>query len=464
MTVRIILAAAFLAASFPIAASAAPMTLTDAVAFALDHTPAVASKVAAVRAAEHTVAIQRGVAFPVVDGQLINSSSKSSNYQGAYGVIGLSPQNEFSQNTAQIGTNYTLYSGGLAYLQLTSARASLAQAQEDLANTEDQIATNVTNAYFTVVQKTSIVTVDESDLSYQDALVVAAKAKEKAGVAAGVDVLKAQVAQNKSASTLVGARADVDNARELLAQTIGAPLDQQFVFPAAVPQPPLPNEPVATLQDVALASRPDIKAASESLTAAQATRKGWNRELFPTVQIGASFGNQLSPTTQQYGPIPGCTPTVTNSCEEPIPRQGSPGFWQISATTTLSLPLVDYNQRHSERVSDDAQVNSAQMLLDQARTQAQIDVRQSYRAAQAALAQLAYAKTESQLGSESARIAQLQYAHGLITLADVIQTQEQAVVAESDLVGARVSYVDAVVKLRVSLGVYDAKSAVADLH
>lgn len=454
-----IAAAAFVAAAtFPIAASAAPMTLPDAVTYALAHSPVVAQKYAAVATAAHSLAQARGNAFPTINGQLSNYMSKSSNFQGVYGIIGGSQQNIYSQNTAQIGTTYTLTTGGLSFLQLTAARANDAQAREDLANTENQVASTVTNAYYDVVQKRAIVSVDEADLSYQNVLAGVAKAKERAGVVAGVDVLKAEVAQNKSASTLVAARADVDNAREALAQAIGSPLDQHFVFPNAITQPPMPKQAVAQLERIALASRPDVKAANESLIAAQTTRKTWARELFPNVQLGASFGNQYSPTSFSGAY---CNPANPSQCTV-IPR-GSPGFWSLSAQTTFTLPFVDYNQRHAERVSDDAQVQSAKLLLDQARTQVEVDVRQTYRAAQTALAQLAYAQQEAKLGRESARVATLQYQRGISTLADVIQTQQQSVIAQSDLVNARVAYIDAIVKLRVSLGIYDARSAVADL-
>jgi outer membrane protein len=435
----------------PVAASAAPMTLNDAIAYALNHSPTVAQQYAAARAAEHVLAQQRANAFPTVNGELQNSLGKSANYGGAYAAIGIPVQNIFSQNTAQIGTNYTLDTGGLAFLQLASARASAAQAEETLVSTENQVATSVTNAFYGVVQKQAIVGVDASDLEYQNVLVSAAKAKEHAGMAAGVDVLRAQVNQTKSASTLVGAHADVDDAREDLAQSIGASLDQSFVFPKVIAEPKLPSQSVSTLEDIALNARPDVLAARSGVAAAEFTRKGWGRELFPTVQIGAAFGNQLS--TIQY-----------NQFGEPVAHpSGTPGFWTVQATSTLSLPLVDYGQRRTERVNDDAQLVSAQRTLDQARTQVQIDVRQTYRAAQTALAQLDLAQDESRLGLESARIAQLQYAHGLIALSDVIQAQQESVTAQSDLVAARVSYINAIVKLRVSLGTYTAQSAVADL-
>ncbi len=448
------------------------MTLQDAISFALDHSSTVAQQYAAARSAEHSLAIARGTAYPTVNGSLQSALGKSANYGGAYAAIGLSQQSVFSQNTAQIGTSYTLDSGGLAFLQLASARASAAQADETLAGTENQIATTVTNAFYNVVQKQAIVVVDESDLHYQGVLVDAAKAKEHAGMAAGVDVLRAQVNQAKSASTLVGARADVDDAREDLAQTIGAPLDQAFAFPAEIAQPKLPTQTVDALEDIALNTRPDVKAALEGVAAAKYTRKGWDRELFPNVQIGAAIGNQFSPTLavqeqeefdEEYlecieFPVPGVP------CIHEMAQRGAPGFWSIQATSTFTLPLVDYGQRHAERINDDAQLASAERSLDQARLQAQLDVRQSYRGAQTALAQLSYASDEARLGTESARIAQLQYEHGLIALSDVIQAQQQSVTAQSDFVSARVSYVEAVVKLRVSLGTYTAQTAVADLE
>ena len=453
------LAAALLgaAAALPIAASAQPMTLGDAVSYALDHDPAIAQKYATVAQSEHSLALARESAFPTVNGSLSNYMSKSSNYGGAYAAIGAQQVPVVSQNTAQIGTNYTISTGGLALLQLTAARAQTAQAQKDLANSEDQLASSVTNAYFTVVQKRANVSVDESDLSYQNALVNAAKAKEHAGVVAGVDVLRAQVAQAKSASALVGARADVENARETLAQTIGAPLEQQFAFPERVAEPALPTQPLDRLETIALANRSDVAAADASLAAARATRKGWDRELFPQVQIGAAFGNQFAPTSA--GQIVG-----VDSNGKPITiARGTPGFWTLSANTTFQLPFVDYGARRTERASDDAALAAAVAAERQAKEQAQLDVRQSYRAAQTALAQLAFARDESRLSLESARIAQLQYQRGLIALSDVIQTQSQSVASQFDLVSARVAYVDAVVKLRVSLGIYDAKSAVADL-
>lgn len=442
------------------------MTLPDAVAFAIDHSSTVATDRASLASAQHAVALQRGVAWPTVNGTLQSFLAKSANFQGTFAAIGAAQQNVVSQNTASVGfNNWNLTTGGFSFLALASSRATAEQAQNTLANAEDQVASTVTNAYYGIVQKQAIVDVDKITLDAQNVLVDVAVAKEKAGVAAGVDVLQAKTSAAKSESSLVADKAAVDDGSEALAQQIGAPLDTHFAVPKDVPQPPIPKGSVDSLVAIANANRPDVAAAREAVLAARYTRRGWNVELYPQISLSANMGNQFSPTSaaqEQVSEEQLCRFYGIAPCPS-VPR-GSPGFWSLQAVSTFSLPLVDYNARHSERVNDDAQLASAETSFTQTRLQAELDVRQSYRAAQTALSQLMWAKQESGYGTESARIAQLQYKAGVKTIYDVLQAQLSAQQALDDYVNARVNYVDAVVKLRVSLGTYDARSAVMDLQ
>lgn len=462
--------AATLLAAAPVAAAAAapaPMTLPDAVSYALQHSSSVATQRASLTQAQHALALQRGVAYPTVDATLQSILAKSANYQGAYAVIGAQQQNVVSQNTAQVGiANWNLTTGGFSFLALAAARAQEAQAANTLANTEDQIAATVTTSFYDIVQRQAIVQVDRITLQYQNDLVDVAKIKEKAGVAAGVDVLQAKTSAAKSESSLVADKASVADASESLAQQIGAPILTPFATPTAVPEPPLPHGSVQSLVAIAEANRPDVAAARESMLAAQYTRRGWNVELFPQIAISAGIGNQFSPTSvvaEQNQINQEClSGAIPPPC--PVVPRGSPGFWSLQAVSTFTLPLVDYNARHSERVNDDAQLASAKTGFAQTQLQSEEDVRQSYRAAQTAQSQLSWAKQEAAYGVESARIAKLQYQAGVKTIYDVLQAQQAATQAVTDAIAARVNYVDAIVKLRVALGTYDARTAVADLQ
>jgi outer membrane protein TolC len=428
----------------------AALTLAGAVQFALSHSPTIAKQVAVVSQMESAYVRARSQTFPGVVGLLQNQVSKSANFSGQFSVIGASQASVFSQNTAQLGTSY-LFNGGLNHYLSLAAKQQYEQAQADLRRTEQTVTNDIANAYFTLAAKNEGVRLDQGDLRYQQLLVAVARAKERAGVAAGVDVLSAQAAEAKSRYTLASAQADAQNASESLAQIIGASLDTAFDVPAQPAQPTLPAQPLDTLIAIAQANRPDVASAQDAVAIAQTNRRSADTDLYPQIQTFASMGNQFSPTLAvqqaQFGPV----------------HRGNLGFWNIGATTSISLPFVDWGARRANHRNLNEQIVASQANLEATRAQAEIDVRQSYRSAQTALAQLASAQDETRYATEAARIAQLQYAHGLITLVDVQQRQQAALSAQVDLYNARVAYATSIVKLRVALGLATPQEAVADL-
>jgi len=445
----------------PASAGAAGLNLAQTVRYAIEHSPQVIKQQAVVAQMHQQYVKLHSVSLPNLIGQLQNYSQKSNNLQGNFAIAGLSQQRTFSQNTAQIGSNYTFDTGFLSTLQAYAAKAQEAGAQADLRQIRDQLANTVAADFYAIATKDETARLASSDVQYQHVLLTVAQAKSRAGVAAGVDVLRAQASEEKSRSTLVADQSQAADARETLAQLIGAPLDTVFDIPAEIAQPPLPAESLDRLIAIAQANRPDVVSAQSTLAAAQLTRKGFDRELFPQVQMSAFFGNQFSPTNAVL--LQNQLNSQFPPGQAPIVPRGSPGFWQLQAISTFTLPLWDYGARRAERQNDDAQVAAAQNGLDTATQQVALEVRQAYRAAQTAKVQLQYAGGEVRAAVESARVARLQYENGLIAISDVLQAQEAALSSQIDLYNARVAYVEAVIKLRVALGIYDAPGAVAGL-
>jgi outer membrane protein TolC len=439
------------------------MSLAEAVRYALAHSPAVTRQEAVVAQAHDTYIKQRAATLPPVTAQLQNTSDKSNNLQGNFAQVGLRQQSVFSQNTAQIGTQYTLYTGGLSVLQKLVAAEQLDSAKADLRKIQNQLATDATTDFYAIATKNNTVEVDRGDVTYKHALVQIAQAKVNAGVAAAVDVLQAQANEAQSRSTLVASANDAQSARDALAQLIGAPLDTPFAVPQLVAQPPLPAQPLDALIAIAQAHRPDVASSKDALSVALLDRKTLDQDLFPTVQFAARFGNQFTPTSAGQASICTFDPKLCGGTSTTVAR-GNPGFWELGATSTFSLPLIDYGLRKANRENFDQQIASARSTLDQTDEQVAVDVRLAYRAAQTALAQLRYTQIEVKAGVESARVARLQYQNGLKALSDVISAQQTGLTAQIDYYNARVNYVDAIVKLRVALGIYDAESAVADLR
>lgn len=428
----------------------AVLTLSAAVSYALAHSPAVSKHLAAVSAARAEYVQTRSKSLPGITGSLQNTMQKSQNYAGVYSIIGTPQASVYSQNTAQLGTSYT-WNGGLAHIQTLIARQQYEQAESQLHQAQEQVTNDVTNAFYGLAAKNETVRLDAADLRYQDVLVRVAQAKERAGVAAGVDVLSARAEQQKSLYALQAALADAQNARESLAQSIGAPLTTVFAVPFEIVQPPMPSGKLDALISVALENRPEIVSSKYNLDIAQLNRRTADTDLFPQVQTFAGFGNQFSPTL-----------AVQQSAFGPVSR-GNPGFWNIGVTSTISLPLLDWGARRANHRNLDEQIALAQADLQTTGTQVELDVRESYRSAQTALAQLRSAQDETRFALEASRVARLQYEHGLISLTDVLQRQQTSLSAQTDLFNARVAYVDALVRLRVALGTYTPERAVADL-
>lgn len=454
-------------------ARADTFTLQQTVKYALTHNTAIAAKRAALAQAEATYTKQHATEFPPIVANLQNQFEKQSNYAGSLAQYGVAPIPNFSQNTAQIGTQWTLYNGSYNQILTQQYRRQVEQARADLRQTQTQTTAKLVEMFFAIASRQNMLALAQVNLIYLEAVLTIAQEKAKAGLVAGVDVLRAEVGVEQAQVVLLNAQSDRETARESLAQSIGAGLDSQFAVPAALPRPPLPGVAEASLIDIAEHNRPEVAAAAADLAVAQLSRSVIDTDLLPQISVFASFGNQTSPTSfvDQQNQI-----TLLNQECAGHPNQiscigfpfsnvvrGTPGFWDIGATSSISLPILDYGTRATAHHSANAAVESAQLALDSAKSAAQADVEESLRGAQTAQAALVYQRRAADLGTEASRIAELQYRNGLISLTDTKAAQQSSMQAQADFFDAQVGYINAVVKLRSALGTFDPLSTVADL-
>ena len=455
------------------AAWAGTLTLQQTVAFALAHNPTIAAKQAALAQAESDYTRQHAAEFPPVAASVSNQLEKQSNYAGSLAQYGIAPIPNFSQNTAQIGTQWTLYNGSLDQILSKEYYRKVEEVRAELRQTQTQTTAKLVDMFFSIANYQHLLDLAQANLNYQQALLQVAQAKERAGMVAEVDVLRAEVGVEQTQVVLLNSQSDRETARESLAQTIGAGIDTNFAVPGTLPDPPLPALPVADLIQIAQRNRPEIAAAAAGVAIAQLSRATIDTDLLPQVNVFAAFGNQTSPTgfVDQQNQI-----TQTNQECARYPNEiacigypfanvvrGTPGFWNIGATSSLSLPIVDYGTRAAAHRSANKAVDSAQLSFDSAKTAAQADVTDSLRRAQTAHEALFYQRRALDLGAEAARIAALQYKNGLISLTDTKAAQATSLQAQAELFSAQIVYINAVVKLRSALGTFDPIAIVADL-
>jgi len=443
-----------------------PLGLDATVAYALEHSVQIIEQRATLARAQSDLVKARAAELPSIVGTLQNTMDKSSNLQtDQYGVV---PPSVYSQNIAQIGSQFTLFNDSQRISE-QEARRRFDRAQADLQSTKRKISGDVVSAFYALVGKDQKIRLVERDQAYQQQLLDSAQTQERVGRVAGVDVMRAQVNVIHSESAAASARAEVADARESLALQIGAPLETPFALPTTVAEPPLPATPVERLIKTALTYRPEIAAARADLEVAVLSNAKVDADLYPQIALSGAFGSQVTPT--QYGPeqtqidAQNAASVAQYQFEQalnpaypwPLPvklppvQRNVPGFWQFQVQSTWSLPLIDFGQRHAAHQAARAAINEQLRAYDNARANVEFDVRSALRNAQTSAVGLSFAKASVALADEAARIAQLQYAHGLMSFTDAAASEQTDLSTQADLINARDAYIVSLTKLRLAL-------------
>ncbi len=429
--------------------NAAPqvMSLQQAVDFALAHNQTVLKAVASAADAGAALARDRAVTLPTINGVLQSDLVKSANTSGQFAQIGAAITPTFSQNTAQLAATFN----GLNLTNIytaRSAKASYDQANEQLYLAREQTTLDVETAFYRVVQDVQITEIANENVNYNRVLQEIAEVNFRAGKVAGLDELKAQVAYTSAVEQHSSAEADQEDARENLAQLIGAPMTQQFALPAAPPEPPLPNLDKTVLDKLALANRPEVAIAQAQLDAAYISNSLVDAPNRPNIQMTGAWGNQVSPTNNAQ--------LFTECTASGIPpaqcQPGASHFYQIQIFSQWSLPLVDYGTVHSGHVSAHREIDAQTAALDTAKQGALVDVDQAVRRLLVERDNLTLAQKNVAVAKQAAYISAVQYKVGIISQTDVSAAQQSYLSAARELLDAQVAYVLGIAALKKATG------------
>jgi outer membrane protein TolC len=425
------------------------MTLQQAVDFALAHDATVLKAQATVSSAGAILARDRATTLPTVNALAQNQMEKSAN-NGQFAQIGLFVSPTFSQNTAALAASFN----GANLTNIEQARAdkqAYDQAQQQLALDREQAILDVETSFYTIVRDVELTDIARENVNYNQALMQVADVNFKAGKVAGLDRLKAQVAYTSALEQLASAQADQEDARENLAQLIGASMTQQFVIPEAVPEPSLPNLDRMALDQLALANRPEVTIAQSQVTAAEISNALVDAPNRPNVQVSGEWGNQFSPTNN--GTILNNYDACVASGEPPQLCSPSPShFYVISINSIWTLPLLDWGTLHAAHGNARREIDVQEASLAMAKQQTLIDVDQAVRRLLVDRDNLQLAKSNVEVAKEAAFISAAQYKVGIISQTDVTATQQSYLTAARDLLNARIDYLLGIATLKKATG------------
>jgi len=446
-----VLAALAIAGSMLAAAPAAatPMTLAQAVQFAESHNQQVLVAKAQWVQAGATLATDRAAQLPNVQGIAQSSMSRSANYAGNFAQIGVPVQPNVSQNTAEVAGSQSVFNLQNE-LVADAARHAYDQAQQNYRLVKEQTVLNVETSFYTYAQDVQLVALAKADLGYQEQLYAIADANYKSGLVAGIDRLKAQVQRTTSEESLASATADAEDARENLAQTIGADPMQAFTVPASIPAPPMPATDQRALDAIAFAHRPELEIAKDALDIAVLDNGLIDAPNRPTIALQGGWGNQVAPTSFARNDLPPFPAPPPNGCGDPY--CGPTHFYTIALTSQLLLPLLDWGTLHAQHNGAHANIDSQTAAYDTAKSQSIIDVDQAVRRLIVDDQNLGLATQNASVAMQAAKIAQVQYKVGLGSQIDVTTAEQTYLQAAKQLLDAQVAYALAADRLKFATG------------
>lgn len=370
--------------------------------------------------------------LPTVQGSIQETAQQTNLAALGFGKFGGFPGGSipliigpFSYSTAEAQANIPLFN----WSNIQSFRGSKLQAQAaelSLKDARDMVVLAVGNAYLEIIASAARVDAIQAQVNTAQVLFNRASDQKKAGTSPGIDVLRAQVELQQQQQSLVVQKNQLEKDKLTLGRVIGLPIGQQFTV--ADPTPPIPLEAL-NLDDAvakAYAHRSDYKAADLQVKAAEKAVDAAKAQWYPTLGVSGYYGDQ--------------GPTLSNS------------HGVFSVTGSLNFNIFDGRRIRSEVLQREADLANAKNQFQNLKGQIDYDVRNALLDLKASNEQVAVARSNSQLASQTLSQAQDRFAAGVADNLEVVQAQESSATASQNLINALYSNNVAKVELARALG------------
>jgi NodT family efflux transporter outer membrane factor (OMF) lipoprotein len=269
------------------------------VAEAFRANPTVAAAQATLRAAQESVAVQRGAYFPSVS--LGAGASRNKEAVDVLSPTLTSGEPLFNLYTAQVNVAYVLDLAGGNRRAVESAAASADASRWQLEATYLTVAGNVVTAAIQLAGLDEETAAAARAVALERELLAILKRELELGAVAGLDVAAQETALAQAEAAVPPLVRQREATRHLLATLLGRlPADAPAAPPLAALA--LPTQLPLGVPSALVTRRPDVRAAEANLHAATATVGVNVANLLPQLSIGASFGSTATQTGELFKP------------------------------------------------------------------------------------------------------------------------------------------------------------------
>jgi len=280
-------------------------------------------------------------------------------------------------------------------------------------NTRELVVLTVMDLYFQAVSAVSRVRAVEAQVNRAQVLNTRAADLKAAGVAPGIDVLRAQVELQTEQQRLIQAQNDFSRRKLNLARAIGLPLGQEFTLADGLPGGAAPSESLQDLLSRAWANRSDAKAADSRLRAAEEAVKAARAENLPTLHVDGNYGA--------------------------IGRSPASSHGTYSIAGSVQFPIFNSKSK-SDTMEKEALLHQRQAEADSLHGHIELDVRAALLELQSAQEQYKVAQSALDLVRQQLDQAQDRFAAGVANNLEVVQAQEALALADENVIASLYSF------------------------
>jgi outer membrane protein len=402
------------------APAAAPLTLQQAVAIALEKNPVRKAAMADQRAAAADVREKRAAFLPhitfsetatrgndpvYVFGTKLRQQVFSPTDFALNALNTPTPRGNFA---TRFGGSWNIFDSFASQLKVARAQKMRQAAGEQLQRTDQEVVFHVVEAYFGVLLASRQLDVAQQAERTAQSILDHSQARYEAGLVVEADLLSAQVNLASRRQQTIQARNAVALAQAQLNNALGLTTDTPHQPAEALAERALPAAPLADLERTALEHRPDLLGL-KSQEAAQ--EKG-------VAAAKAAFG----PRVNVFAGWEADNPTFVAG--------GGGNNWL--GGVELQLDLFQGGAKTARVARETALRERIAAVRESAENGVRLEVRRAYYDHDAARQQIEVARAAVAQAQESLRINQNRYEAGLATITDLLRVEDATRRAQTD--------------------------------
>ncbi len=188
-----------------------------------------------------------------------------------------------------LSASLKLFDMGLRELNLSAAKSSKEQQQQNYYRTFQTVVYNVCKAYYNVLRNRELLDVSKSAVEYYEQLEKETQAQIDQGVAAPVDILSIQSQLANSRVSLLTSESNARVAVSNLQNAIGLPADDAFDIQGGSAEDDRELKTLEEYVELALDNRPDLSAQDYAVKTAETDKKIAQREYLPKLDVTGSY-------------------------------------------------------------------------------------------------------------------------------------------------------------------------------